>query len=380
MLTKKNHIPFNSPLFFKNSLVDINNLKYKKHYSSDGYYSKKCSEWLVKNIKCKQALMVNSCTTALEMCAILMDIKKNDEIIMPSYTFVSTANAFVMRGGKPVFVDIEKSTLTICLKKIEKAITKKTKAIVVVHYAGISPDMDKLVNLCKKNKILLVEDAAQAIYCFYKNKMLGSFGDLACLSFHETKNIHCGQGGALLINNSKFIERAKILRDKGTNRNQFEKNLVKKYTWVDIGSSYGLSEINCAYLYCQLLKIKKIIHKRIKIWNLYYKYFSKLKNIQNPQIPKYNKHNGHIYYVILKNFFLRDKILKVFNKEKINAVFHYVPLHSSKAGKKYARIAGNLSNTVLISKSLIRLPLFYDFKISYVKKIVNIFNKCLIKK
>jgi dTDP-4-amino-4,6-dideoxygalactose transaminase len=380
MLIKKNHIPFNKPLFFRNSLIDINNLKYKKHYSSDGFFSKKCSEWLVKNIKCKQALMVNSCTTALEMCAILMDIKKNDEIIMPSYTFVSTANAFVMRGGKPVFVDIEKSTLTICLKNIEKAITKKTKAIVAVHYAGISPDMDKLVNLCKKNKIFLVEDAAQAIYCSYKNRMLGSFGDLACLSFHETKNIHCGQGGALLINNSKFIERAKILRDKGTNRNQFEKNLVKKYTWVDIGSSYGLSEINCAYLYCQLLKIKKIIHKRIKIWNLYFKYFSKLKNIQNPQIPKYNKHNGHIYYVILKNFFLRDKILKVFNKEKINAVFHYVPLHSSKAGKKYARISGNLSNTVLISKSLIRLPLFYDFKISYVKKIFNIFNKCLIKK
>ena len=198
MLTKKNHIPFNRPLFFKNSLVDINNLKYKKHYSSDGYFSKKCSEWLVKNIKCKQALLVNSCTTALEMSAILMDIKKNDEIIMPSYTFVSTANAFVMRGGKPVFVDIEKTTLTICLKSIERAITKKTKAIVVVHYAGISADMDKLVNLCKKNKIFLVEDAAQAIYSFYKNRMLGSFGDFACLSFHETKNIHCGQGGASL--------------------------------------------------------------------------------------------------------------------------------------------------------------------------------------
>jgi len=316
MLTKKNHIPFNSPLFFKNSLVDINNLKYKKHYSSDGYFSKKCSEWLVKNIKCKQALMVNSCTTALEMSAILMDIKKNDEIIMPSYTFVSTANAFVMRGGKPVFVDIEKTTLTICLKSIERAITKKTKAIVVVHYAGISADMDKLVNLCKKNKIFLVEDAAQAIYSFYKNRMLGSFGDFACLSFHETKNIHCGQGGALLINNSKFIERAKIIKDKGTNRGQFEKNLVKKYTWVDIGSSYGLSEINCAYLYCQMLKIKKIINKRIKIWNAYFKYFSKIKNIQNPQIPKYNKHNGHIYYVIIKNFFLRDKILKALNKKK----------------------------------------------------------------
>jgi dTDP-4-amino-4,6-dideoxygalactose transaminase len=380
MLTKKNHIPFNSPLFFKNSLVDINNLKYKKHYSSDGYFSKKCSEWLVKNIKCKQALMVNSCTTALEMSAILMDIKKNDEIIMPSYTFVSTANAFVMRGGKPVFVDIEKTTLTICLKSIERAITKKTKAIVVVHYAGISADMDKLVNFCKKNKIFLVEDAAQAIYSFYKNRMLGSFGDFACLSFHETKNIHCGQGGALLINNSKFIERAKIIKDKGTNRSQFEKNLVKKYTWVDIGSSYGLSEINCAYLYCQMLKIKKIINKRIKIWNAYFKSFSKIKNIQNPQIPTYNTHNGHIYYVIIKNFFLRDKILKALNKKKVNAVFHYVPLHSSKAGKKYARISGNLSNTVLISKSLIRLPLFYDFKISDVKKFFNIFNKCLIKK
>jgi dTDP-4-amino-4,6-dideoxygalactose transaminase len=380
MLTKKNHIPFNRPLFFKNSLVDINNLKYKKHYSSDGYFSKKCSEWLVKNIKCKQALLVNSCTTALEMSAILMDIKKNDEIIMPSYTFVSTANAFVMRGGKPVFVDIEKTTLTICLKSIERAITKKTKAIVVVHYAGISADMDKLVNFCKKNKIFLVEDAAQAIYSFYKNRMLGSFGDFACLSFHETKNIHCGQGGALLINNSKFIERAKIIKDKGTNRSQFEKNLVKKYTWVDIGSSYGLSEINCAYLYCQLLKIKKIINKRIKIWNAYFKYFSKIKNIQNPQIPKYNKHNGHIYYVIIKNFFLRDKILKALNKKKINAVFHYVPLHNSKAGKKYTRISGNLSNTILISKSLIRFPIFYDFKISNVKKIFNIFSKCLIKK
>jgi dTDP-4-amino-4,6-dideoxygalactose transaminase len=183
-----------------------------------------------------------------------------------------------------------------------------------------------------------------------------------------------------LINNSKFIERAKIIKDKGTNRSQFEKNLVKKYTWVDIGSSYGLSEINCAYLYCQLLKIEKIINKRIKIWNAYFKYFSKIKNIQNPQIPEYNKHNGHIYYVILKNFFLRDKILKVLNKKKINAVFHYVPLHNSKAGKKYTRISGNLLNTILISKSLIRLPMFYDFKISNVKKIFNIFNKCLIKK
>jgi dTDP-4-amino-4,6-dideoxygalactose transaminase len=203
---------------------------------------------------------------------------------------------------------------------------------------------------------------------------------MSTFSFHETKNISSGEGGLLVVNNPKLCDRAEIIREKGTNRAAFFRGDVDKYTWVDIGSSYGLSEINCAYLYCQLLKIKKIINKRIKIWNAYFKYFSKIKNIQNPQIPKYNKHNGHIYYVIIKNFFLRDKILKALNKKKINAVFHYVPLHNSKAGKKYTRISGNLSNTILISKSLIRFPIFYDFKISNVKKIFNIFSKCLIKK
>src|SRR6056300_735671 len=293
-------IKFNKP-FVTSKLPNIKNLD---HYSSDGPYTQKCQQWLVKELKCKDALLVHSCTAALEMCALLLNIKKGDEIIMPSYTFVSTANAFVLRGGKPVFVDIDLNTCNIDPLKIKQAISKNTKAIVVVHYAGVSCDMDPILKIANQHKLYVIEDAAQAILSTYKGKPLGSIGDLATLSFHETKNIHCGEGGALLINNPKFIKRAKIIRDKGTNRELFNQNMVKKYTWVDYGSSYGLSEINAAFLYSQLKQAKKITRKRINIFDEYHQKLKSLevkKMIKRPSIPKYAKHNGHMYYLISKN-------------------------------------------------------------------------------
>jgi dTDP-4-amino-4,6-dideoxygalactose transaminase len=307
------------------------------------------------------------------MCALLLNIKKNDEIIMPSYTFVSTANAFVLRGGVPVFVDIDPKTLNIDPKKIEKAITKKTKAIVAVHYAGVSCDMDPILKIAKKYKLYVIEDAAQAILSSYKGRPLGSIGDLATLSFHDSKNIHCGEGGALLINNKKFIKRAKILRDKGTNRDDFNNNVIKKYTWVDIGSSYGLSEINASFLYAQLSKSKSIIKDRIKSWNIYHNLFYRLekeKKITRPITQSYTKSNAHIYYIIVKKK-IRDQLIKYLKSQKIFAIFHYVPLHSSNFFMKYNKNKFNLPNTDLLSSSLIRLPLNLKINLKEQKKIIE---------
>jgi len=360
-------IPFNNPkLTSKLSIISKLN-----HYSSNGPYTKKCQDWLKKEIKCKDAILTHSCTTALEMCALLLDIKKNDEIIMPSYTFVSTANAFVLRGGKPVFVDISPDTCNIDPSKIEQAISKKTKAIVVVHYAGVSCDMDPILKIAKQYKLYVIEDAAQAILSTYRGKPLGSIGDLATLSFHETKNIHCGEGGALLINNPKFIKRAKVLRDKGTNRDLFNQNMVKKYTWVDYGSSYGLSEINAAFLYVQLKQAKQITNKRIKIFNQYHKLLKnhEIKNlIQRPTIPNYTKANGHLYYILIKNN-KRERIIKYLKRSKINTVFHYVPLHSSKFGILKGKTKFKMKNTNYISHNLLRLPIHNKITYKNVDKI-----------
>lgn len=362
-------IYFNSPITVGNELKNIKKLNLLDQYSSNGYFTKKCEQWLIKNIKCKEALLVHSCTSALEICALLLNIKKGDEIIMPSYTFVSTTNAFVLRGGTPVFVDIDPNTCNIDSNKIEGEITKKTKAIVVVHYAGISCDMDPILKIARKHKLYVIEDAAHAILSSYKGKPLGSIGDLAALSFHESKNIHCGEGGALLINNIKFIERAKIIRDKGTNRDKFNKNIVKKYEWVDIGSSYGLSEINAAFLYAQFLKAKLLIKKRIKLWNNYHQLFYKLdkeKKIKRPQIPFYAKNNAHIYYIITNK---RKKLIKYLKSQNIYSLFHYTPLHLTKYFKKYFRKKFKLINTELISKSLLRLPLHPKLNLSSQKRI-----------
>ena len=353
------NIPFNNPA--TNVSLSDNLLKLKKynHFSSNGIFSKQCQQWLRDNIKCKEALLVHSCTAALEMCAILLNIKKDNEVIMPSYTFVSTANAFVMRGARPVFIDIDPATCNIDPSKIEQAITKKTKAIVVVHYAGVSCDMDPILAIARKHKLYIIEDAAQAILSSYKGRPLGSIGDLATISFHETKNIHCGEGGALIINNSKFIKRAKIIRDKGTNRDLFNQNMVKKYTWVDYGSSYGLSEINAAFLYGQLKQAKKITRKRLAIFKLYHKLLENLeikKLITRPTIPIYAKANGHMYYILVKNN-KRDKLIKHLQQKKIHIVFHYIPLHSSPFGKFKATTKSTMRNTNMISNNLLRLPM-----------------------
>lgn len=367
-------IYFNSPTLIHN---EIKNIKKLKHYSSSGDFTKKCSDWLIKNINCKEALLVHSCTAALEMCAILLNIKPKDEIIVPSFTFVTTANSFVLRGAIPVFVDIDRKTLTIDPSKIEKVITKKTKAIVAVHYAGISCDMDPILKIAKKYKLFVIEDAAQAILSSYKGKPLGSIGDLATLSFHDSKNIHCGEGGALLINNKKFIRRAKIIRDKGTNRDDFNNNIVKKYTWVDIGSSYGLSEINAAFLYAQLLKAKSIIKKRIKIWNDYHLLFCKLENeekLTRPHIPRYANNNAHIYYLILKKN-IREKLIKHLKSKNIITLFHYIPLHTSPFFKKHFKQHNILNNTGIISKKIIRLPIYPDLTKKEIFRVKNsIFN------
>jgi dTDP-4-amino-4,6-dideoxygalactose transaminase len=364
-------ISFNSPSIV--GLKNIEVLKKYNHFSSNGIFTKQCQQWLRDNVKCKDALLVHSCTAALEICAILLNIKKDDEVIMPSYTFVSTANAFVMRGGRPVFVDIDPATCNIDPSKIEQAITKKTKAIVVVHYAGVSCNMDPIVTIAKKYKLYIIEDAAQAILSSNKGRPLGSIGDLATISFHETKNIHCGEGGALLINNPKFIKRAKIIRDKGTNRDLFNQNMVKKYTWVDYGSSYGLSEINAAFLYGQLKLAKKITKKRLTIFKLYHKLLENLeikKLIKRPTIPTYTKANGHMYYILVKNN-KRDKLIKHLQQKKIHTVFHYIPLHSSPFGKFKATTKSTMHNTNMVANTLLRLPMHQGLNNWDIKMITN---------
>lgn len=373
---KKSKIPFNKPYISDKEILNIKDLSKFNHYSSNGSFTKKCKSWLIKKIKCKDALLVHSCTAALEMCALLLNIKQGDEIILPSYAYVSSANAFALKGGKPVFIDIDPDTCNIDPNKIEESITKKTKAIVVIHYAGISCDMESIEKIAKKNKLILIEDAAHAILSRYKNRPLGSIGDLATLSFHETKNIHCGEGGALLINNPKFLKRAKVIRDKGTNRELFNKNIVKKYTWVDLGSSYGLSEINAAFLHAQFLKSNQITKKRKLLFNTYHNLLIKLEDqgfIKRPKIKKDTIYNGHIYYIfILKN--KREKIINYLKKNNIISLFHYIPLHSSPFGKKISSSNLEMKNTKYISSNLLRLPIYYELKVSDVKSICRCIN------
>jgi dTDP-4-amino-4,6-dideoxygalactose transaminase len=368
------NILFNDPATnISSSSYDFLKLKKYNHFSSNGKFTKQCQQWLRNNIKCKEALLVHSCTAALEMCAILLNIKKDDEVIMPSFTFVSTANAFVMRGAKPIFVDIDPNTCNIDPSNTEQAITKKTKAIVVVHYAGVSCNMDPIVAIAKKYKLYIIEDGAQAILSSYKGRPLGSIGDLATISFHETKNIHCGEGGALIINNPKFTKRAKIIRDKGTNRDLFNQNMVKKYTWVDYGSSYGLSEINAAFLYGQLKLAKKITKKRLTIFKLYHKLLENLeikKLIKRPTIPTYTKANGHMYYILVKNN-KRDELIKHLEQKKIHTVFHYIPLHSSTFGKLKATTKSTMRNTNMVANTLLRLPMHQGLNNWDIKMITN---------
>lgn len=329
---------------------------------------------------CKKALLTHSCTAALEMAAILLDLQPGDEVIMPSYTFVSTANAFVLRGAIPVFVDIRPDTLNIDEKLIEKAITPKTKAICCVHYAGVACEMDVILDIANRYQLAVVEDAAQALGSFYKEKPLGTIGDIGCFSFHETKNVISGEGGAIFINNDKYIERAEIIREKGTNRSKFFRGQVDKYTWVDIGSSYLPSDLIAAFLFSQLENMDTINKKRMDIWNNYNLFFEKYSDlIKCPYCPEYCKHNAHMYYLLFEDLKKRTKFIDLMKSNGIGTPFHYIPLHSSPAGKKYCRTIGDMKITDKVSDTLVRLPLFYELDERQITS-VEAFSKLFFEK
>lgn len=379
-------IPFNKPHLTHKEMGYISHAHSLGQLAGDGFYTKRCHALIEESIGCKKCLLTHSCTAGLEMMAILSRVKPGDEVIMPSFTFVTTASAFVMRGAVPVFVDIREDTLNIDERLIENAITSKTKAIVVVHYAGISCEMDTINKIAKKHNILVLEDAAQGFLSMYKGRYLGTLGEMAAFSFHETKNIISGEGGALIVNNKKFAERAEIIRDKGTNRSKFMKGQVDKYTWVDIGSSYLPGEITAAFLCAQLENASKITKKRIEIWDKYHKKLEDLEKkglIKRPFIPYYAQHNGHLYYIITENPKTQNKLICFLKKRSILALFHYVPLHSSPAGKKYTRFAGTMGVTNKIASTLIRLPLFYDItdkEVEYVTQSIYDFFQIWQKK
>lgn len=370
-----NPIPFNKPPIIGTEINYINELILTgTQLSGDGLYSKSCHKILESILNCPKALLTPSCTHSLELAAILANIQSGDEVIMPSFTFVSTANAFVLRGAKIVFVDIRPDTMNIDENLIENAITKHTRAIVPVHYAGVGCNMNKVMTLAEKYDLFVIEDAAQAIHSKYQGKFLGTFGQLGCLSFHETKNISCGEGGALIINESKLVERAEIIREKGTDRSKFFRGQVNKYGWIDIGSSYLPSELCAAMLKAQLESVNLVINHRKALWNLYFSLLFPLQQkgyIELPQIPIDCEHNGHIFYVKLKDLQERTKFLEYLKSKGVSAVFHYVPLHSSPAGLKYGKLVGADIFTTKESERLVRLPIFFNMDPEQIEKITD---------
>jgi len=362
-------IVFNKPYMTGKESFYISEAQKSGQLAGDGYFTKKCSHWIESKIGANKALITHSCTAALEMAAILADIKPDDEIIMPSYTFVSSANAFVLRGGVPVFVDIKKDDLNIDECLIEQAITSKTKAILVVHYAGVSCEMNKIMQIAKKHNLLVIEDAAQGVLSKYKNKYLGSIGDLGCYSFHETKNIISGEGGALLINNSKLMKRAEVIWQKGTNRQQFISGEIDKYSWMDIGSSFLPGELISSFLLAQLEKSEFITKKRLVLWNSYHKFFRQTKYADLADIPEKKNikgHNGHIFFLIFRDKKTRDFFIKEMSALKVQCVFHYAPLHTSPFGIANTKSNGSLVNTENLADRIVRLPLWLNLDLRTV--------------
>lgn len=367
-------VNFNVPTFTGKTQQYILDAFAQGHVSGDGKYTKLCHEWFKKKLNCKQALLVHSGTAALEMAAILLNLKPGDEVIMPSYTFCSTANAFVLQGAVPVFVDIRSDTLNIDETRIEEAITTKTKAICCVHYAGVACEMDTIMDIAKRHNLMVVEDAAQAFDACYKGRPLGTIGDMGCFSFHETKNIMSGEGGLFVTNNFTLAERAEIIREKGTNRSKFFRGQVDKYTWVDKGSSYLPSDIIAAYLYSVLEISKKIQLKRVSVWQRYYEEFEKLELqgvIRRPIIPEYCTNNGHMFYLLLNDLKTRTKFINYLKEKGVCAPFHYIPLHSAPAGEKYCKTFSTMDVTNKISDTLVRLPMYYDITDEDLEKVIK---------
>ncbi|EOS23257.1 TDP-4-keto-6-deoxy-D-glucose transaminase [Lachnospiraceae bacterium 3-1] len=375
-------LAFNEPMYTEKGIGYITEaILQNRRLNGDGPFTEKCTKWFEERYK-KKVLLTTSCTHALEMASLLADIQPGDEVIMPSYTFVSTADAFVLRGAKIKFVDIRKDTMNIDEKLIENAITEKTKVIAPVHYAGVGCEMDTIMEIAKKYDLFVIEDAAQGMMASYKGKPLGTIGDFGTYSFHETKNYTMGEGGLILINNEKYKERGEIIREKGTNRAKFFRGEVDKYSWVDVGSSYLPSEMNAAYLLPQLEIAEKINNRRLKLWELYYNELKELEEsgrIELPYIPKECHHNAHMFYIKTQNLKERTKLIQYLYNNHIKAVFHYVPLHTSNAGKKYGEFVGEDKNTTRESERLVRLPMFYALKEEEVNFVVQAVKNFYLK-
>lgn len=356
-----NPVPFNKPYMTGKELWYIAQAHANGHLAGDGRFTKQCHQWLEQHLGCHKALLTHSCTAGLEMAALLAELQPGDEVIMPSYTFVSTANAFVLRGAVPVFVDIRADTLNLDERLVEAAISARTRAIVPVHYAGVACEMDTLLDIARRHGLLVIEDAAQGMGASYRGRALGSIGDLAALSFHETKNLISGEGGALLVNNPRFAERAEIVREKGTNRSQFFRGQVDKYTWVDLGSSYLPSELIAAFLFAQFEEAEAITQRRLAIWARYHEALADAERagkLRRPLVPAHCQHNAHMYYVLLPDLQRRGQVIEALRAQGLQTVFHYIPLHSAPAGRRYGRAHGELGVTDAVSDSLLRLPMW----------------------
>src|SRR5262245_7478555 len=373
-------LPFNRPHVTGREFDYIREAIERAHLSSGGAFSRRCEAWLQTSVGCARALLTHSCTAALEMAALLVDVKPGDEIIMPSFTFVSTANAFALRGAVPVFVDIRSDTLNLDETAIEAALTPRTRAIVPVHYAGVACEMDAIASIAGQHRLVVIEDAAQALGSTYRGAPLGRFGALAAISFHETKNVISGEGGALLVNDGALAARAEILREKGTDRGRFSRGEVDKYTWIDVGSSYAPSELTASFLWAQMEHATEIRERRLEIWNWYRSAFADLERrgrLRMPVVPDHCRHNGHMFYVLVADPSARTRILRELNDDGVNAVFHYVPLHSSPGGRRYARQSGTLARTEEAAARLVRLPLWVRMEQSDVTRVLSSVERAL---
>lgn len=368
-------IPFNRPYVTGAELDCISEAVSNGVISGNGPFSERCARALERSIGSQRVLLTHSCTGALEMAAVLAALEVGDEVLMPSFTFVSTANAVVLRGAVPVFVDIREDTLNIDERLLSDAITPRTRAVVVVHYAGVAADMDPILGLARANDLMVIEDAAQGVGATYRGKPLGGFGDFAALSFHETKNVHCGEGGAILVNDERFVERAEIIHEKGTNRRAFFRGQVDKYTWVDVGSSYLLSDVAAAFLWAQLEQRDTITRKRLAIWETYHEAlepFEDAERLRRPVVPSWCGHNGHIYYVLLPSPEQRDAVLRGMNDRGVQSVFHYVPLHTSPAGLQFGRAHGENAVATNGAARLLRLPIWPAMTDEEVQRVVEV--------
>lgn len=367
-------INFNVPPYVGKEIEYIKDVISKRKICGDGEYTKKCNKWMEEKFHADKVLLTTSGTSALDLSMLLCDLKPGDEVILPSYTFSSTANAFAIYGAKLVFVDIRPDTMNIDETKIEAAITDKTRAIIVVHYAGVACEMDTIMDIAKRHNLLVVEDAAQGVMSKYKGKYLGTIGDMGCYSFHETKNYSMGEGGAIIINNPEYIERAEILREKGTNRSKFYRGQVDKYTWVDIGDSFLPSELNAAYLWGQLEMAEEINDNRLNVWNRFYNAFKPLEEagkVELPFIPTDCVHNAHMFYLKCKDLNERTAFISFMKEKGVQCVFHYIPLHSAPAGLKYGRFVGEDKYTTKESERLVRLPMYYGMTEEEQKAVID---------